>query len=96
MQFGKITEPLEEEFGISMGVGFGDWAASKNNQNSFGTGAETGQPLLHPDDPSNLAPGQVSMLFRARNYSACSVSACASSNHAIGTAMRHIERGMQK
>ena len=45
---------------------------------------------------SNLAPGQVSMLFRARNYSACSVSACASSNHAIGTAMRHIERGDAK
>ena len=36
------------------------------------------------------------MLFRAKNYSACSVSACASSNHAIGTAMRHIERGDAK
>ena len=45
---------------------------------------------------SNLAPGYISLLFRAKNYTACSVSACTSSNHAIGTAARTIERGDAK
>ncbi|MGA1597978.1 MAG: beta-ketoacyl-ACP synthase II, partial [bacterium] len=45
---------------------------------------------------SNLSPGQISMFFRARGYNACTVSACTSSNHAIGTAARTIERGDAK
>ena len=51
---------------------------------------------FHPDDPEQFGSRTGSMLFRARNYSACSVSACASSNHAIETAMRHMNEVRQR
>ena len=93
----EITEPLEEEVGISMGVGIGGLGCiEKYTKILLEQGPKRVNPFFIPMTLSNLAPGQVSMLFRARNYSACSVSACASSNHAIGTAMRHIERGDAK
>ena len=93
----EITEPLEEEVGISMGVGIGGLGCiEKYTKILLEQGPKRVSPFFIPMTLSNLAPGQVSLLFRARNYSACSVSACASSNHAIGTAMRHIERGDAK
>jgi len=93
----EITESLEEGVGISMGVVIGGLGCiEKYTKILLEQGPKRVSPFFIPMTLSNLAPGQVSLLFRARNYSACSVSACASSNHAIGTAMRHIERGDAK
>ena len=93
----KITEDLEEDVGVSMGVGIGGLGCIERYSKILQEqGPKRVSPFFIPMTLSNLAPGQVSLLFRARNYSACSVSACASSNHALGTAMRLIQRGDAK
>lgn len=93
----EITEELEEDVGVSMGVGIGGLGNIERHRMLLEEGGPKRiSPFFIPMTLVNLAPGQVSMVFRARNYNACSVSACTSSNHAIGTAARIIERGDAK
>ena len=93
----EITEELEEETGVSMGVGIGGLGNIESHTLLVEEGGPKRiSPFFIPMTLVNLAPGQVSMVFKARNYNACSVSACTSSNHAIGTAARIIERGDAK
>ena len=93
----EITEELEEEVGVSMGVGIGGLGCiEKYTKILERSGPKRVSPFFIPMTLSNLAPGYVSLLFRAKNYTACTVSACTSSNHAIGTAVRTIERGDAK
>ena len=93
----EITEDLEEDVGVSMGVGIGGLGCIERYSKIIEEqGPKRVSPFFIPMTLSNLAPGYVSLLFRAKNYTACSVSACTSSNHAIGTAARTIERGDAK
>ncbi len=93
----EITEDLEEEVGVSMGVGIGGLGCIERYSRIIEErGSKRVSPFFIPMTLSNLAPGYVSLLFRAKSYTACTVSACASSNHAIGTAARTIERGDAK
>ena len=93
----EITEDLEEEVGVSMGVGIGGLGCiEKYTKILEKSGPKRVSPFFIPMTLSNLAPGYVSLLFHAKNYTACTVSACTSSNHAIGTAVRIIERGDAK
>ena len=93
----EITEDLEEEIGVSMGVGIGGLGCIERYSRIIEEhGPKRVSPFFIPMTLSNLAPGYVSLLFRAKSYTACSVSACTSSNHAIGTAARTIERGDAK
>ena len=54
---------LEEEVGISMGVGIGDLAHRKIHQNPPEQGPKRVSPFFIPMTLSNLAPGQVSCFF---------------------------------
>ncbi len=93
----EITEDLEEETGVSMGVGIGGLGCIERYSEVLAAqGPGRISPFFIPMTLSNLSPGQISMFFRARGYNACTVSACTSSNHAIGTAARTIERGDAK
>ena len=93
----EITEDLEKDVGVSMGVGIGGLGCiEKYTKILEKSGPKRVSPFFIPMTLSNLAPGYVSLLFRAKNYTACTVSACTSSNHAIGTAVRTIERGDAK
>ncbi|HBL55981.1 MAG TPA: beta-ketoacyl-[acyl-carrier-protein] synthase II, partial [Deltaproteobacteria bacterium] len=93
----EITEDIEEEVGVSMGVGIGGLGCIERYSKIIEEhGPKRVSPFFIPMTLSNLAPGYVSLLFRAKSYTACTVSACTSSNHAIGTAARMIERGDAK
>lgn len=50
-------------------------------------------PYFIPGTIANLAPGQISMKYNLRGVSYTTTSACASGAHAIGEAMRWIQRG---
>ncbi|MCM0605625.1 MAG: beta-ketoacyl-ACP synthase II [Xanthomonadaceae bacterium] len=50
-------------------------------------------PFFIPQVIANMAAGQVSMLLNLKGSQQCVVTACASSSHAIGEAVRVIKRG---
>lgn len=93
----EITEELQEDIGVSLGVGIGGQTTIEKYHllmNKNGPGKIT--PFFTPMVLINMAAGQVSMIFKTKNYNASTVSACASSNHSIGDAARIIERGDAK
>ena len=85
---------LAERTGVSLGIGIGGLGSiEKNHEILLERGPRKVTPFLIPMIIPNMAAGQVSMRFNCRNYSACTTSACASSNHSIGDGFRILQRG---
>ncbi len=84
----------EERFGVIMGSGIGGIATFEEQcRNLIEKGAPRVSPFFVPMFIPDIAPGLVSIRYGARGPNYTTVSACASSAHAIGEAFRSIERG---
>ncbi len=85
---------VPERFGVIMGSGIGGIATFEEQcKTLLERGAGRVSPFFVPMFIPDIAPGLVSMRYDARGPNYATVSACASSAHAIGDAARIIERG---
>ena len=92
-----IDDELANDVGVSVGVGLGGLSSiEKFHEVILEKGPKRVTPFFIPMVISNMAAGQISLYFKARNYNTSTASACSSSNHSIGDAARIIERGDAK
>ncbi len=90
----QITDANRDTIGVIMGSGIGGITTIEQQtkvMNDQGLGRLS--PFFIPMLISNIAPGLISMKLGVRGPSQTTVSACASSNNAIGDAMRIVQRG---
>lgn len=91
----EITDAMSQRIGCIIGVGMGGLGFIEEQ---YKTALERGHsritPFFIPKVISNMAAGQVSMLFNLKGANYCTTSACASGAHAIGEAARYIRDGL--
>jgi 3-oxoacyl-[acyl-carrier-protein] synthase II len=84
----------EERFGVIFGTGIGGITTFEEQcRILLERGPGRVSPFFVPMFIPDIAPGLISIRYKARGANYATVSACASSAHAIGNAFRHIERG---
>lgn len=92
----KLDMPKEDpaRIGVWIGTGMGGLATIEDGYRDLqAKGVDRIRPFFIPMIICNMAPGQVSISLGAKGPNSCTVSACASSAHAIGDAYRIIQRG---
>jgi len=90
----EITEQNAERVGVMIGVGLGGLPAIEKYHDIYKErGVRKISPFFIPMVISNLASGQVSILFGTKGPNTCVVTACATGTHAIGDAGRLIQYG---
>ncbi len=88
------TDEEKERVGTFIGVGLcGLEMIEKTAQVLVEKGPRKITPYFIPATIANLAPGQVSMRYEFKGPSYTNTSACSSGAHAIGEALRWIQRG---
>ncbi|HVO38541.1 MAG TPA: beta-ketoacyl-ACP synthase II [Spirochaetia bacterium] len=91
LEVGK-TDP--ERFGVVLGNGIGGIETLESQcRRIFEKGPKSVHPLFVPMMIANEAPGNIAIRFKAFGPCRCIVTACASSNDAIGDAWRLIRDG---
>lgn len=91
---GLAPVPDPEETGVIVGSGIGGLISIMETAEVVRTrGAQRVSPFFIPASIINLAAGQVAMYTGATGPNYATVSACASSNHALGEAFHAIRRG---
>jgi 3-oxoacyl-[acyl-carrier-protein] synthase II len=81
-------------FGVLIGSGIGGITTLLDGQDTLRVrGPDRTSPFLIPMLIVNMAAGLVSMRFGAKGPNSAVVTACATGNHALGDAMRIIQRG---
>ncbi len=90
-----VSGELAERVGCYVGAGLGGLATLEATHSTLqAKGPRHGiSPFFVPQIIINLAPGQLSIRFGAKGPNMSHVSACSSSAHAIGEAMRTIQHG---
>ena len=84
-----------ERIGIVLGSGIGGMETFEGEHAKFlGKGPGRVSPLFIPMMISNMAPGQISMVYGIKGPSLTITTACASGTNAIGEAFKMIQRGM--
>ena len=90
----QISDHNRDRIGVIMGSGIGGITTIEQQTKVMNEqGVDRLSPFFIPMLISNIAPGLISMKYGVRGPSMTAVSACASSNNAIGEAMRVIQRG---
>ena len=83
-----------ERFGVIVGAGIGGMATFEEQcRILIGRGPGRVSPFFIPMFIPDIAPGLISIRYGAQGPNYSTVSACASSAHAVGDAFRIIERG---
>ena len=88
----EITEANAERIGAIVGAGIGGLLGIEEQTIDFHEGKKI-SPFYVPKTIINMLPGQLSIITGLKGPSFSAVSACATSNHSIGTAMRMIQYG---
>jgi 3-oxoacyl-[acyl-carrier-protein] synthase II len=84
----------EDRFGVIFGSGIGGISTfEEQSRTLLDRGPKRVSPFFVPMFIPDIAPGLISIRYGARGANFTTVSACASSAHAIGEAARTIERG---
>ena len=90
----KVTEANAERVGVIIGSGIGGLPAiERYHQILLEKGYRRVTPFFIPMLIINLASGRVSMRFGAKGPNSAVCTACATGTHAIGDAVRVIQRG---
>jgi len=91
LDFSKI-DPFRAGVFIGSGIG-GMETLEENCRILFEKGPKKVSPFFVPMMIANMASGMVAIRFGIKGPNACVVTACATSNHSIGDAMRVIQNG---
>src|SRR6266850_5397780 len=87
-------KPLGERVGVIVGSGMGGLATlEETHLTAVQKGHRRVSPFFIPSIIVNLVGGQISIRYGAAGVNYAPVSACATGNHSIGEAMRHIQHG---
>ena len=90
----KVDQVDATRFGVLVGSGIGGITTLLESHNVLNAkGPDRVSPFFIPMLIINMAPGLISMRFGAKGPNSSVVTACATGNHAIGDAMRIIQRG---
>ncbi|MCC4587063.1 beta-ketoacyl-ACP synthase II [Xanthomonas melonis] len=90
----EIDDSNAERVGAILGSGIGGLLGIEEQTIKFNEGgARKISPFYVPSTIINMLPGQVSLIKGLKGPTFSAVSACATSNHSIGTAMRMIQYG---
>lgn len=90
----EINDTNSKDIGVIIGSGIGGlFTLEQQHKVLLESGPRRVSPFLVPMMISNMAAGQVSIFTGAKGTGYCTVSACASSAHAIGEAYYTIKRG---
>jgi len=90
----EITDDNRDEIGVIMGSGIGGlMTIEQQHRVMLEQGPDRLSPFLIPMLIGNIAPGLISIHLKVRGPTQTAVSACASSNNAIGDAFRLVQMG---
>ncbi|MEP0369153.1 MAG: beta-ketoacyl-ACP synthase II [Cyclobacteriaceae bacterium] len=88
----------KDNIGVIWGSGIGGFTTFQQEVTNFATGGGTPRfnPFFVPKMILDITPGQLSIKYGFRGPNFATVSACASSSHAIGDALTYIRLGKAK
>jgi 3-oxoacyl-[acyl-carrier-protein] synthase II len=89
-----VTEENAERIGVNIGSGIGGLPMIEDTDRVLSeSGPRKISPFFVPGTIINIVSGIVSITYRIKGPNLAMVTACATSNHSIGTAARFIEYG---
>jgi 3-oxoacyl-[acyl-carrier-protein] synthase II len=90
----QVTDENAERIGVIVGSGIGGILGIEETAIKYSQGGPRKiSPFYVPSTIINMLPGHVSIMRGLKGPSFSAVSACATANHSIGTAMRMIQYG---